>query len=85
MFLSGCSTGPCPGPAVVTVRPDIIYPKYDTSKKIDIKAKRRGDEIIISINEFKRITREMSAQKYQIKTLQGIIDSYNKLDSKVDK
>jgi len=85
MFLSGCSTGPCPGPTVVTVRPDIVYPKYNTSKKFNITARKRGGEIIMSVREFKRITREISAQKYQIRTLQGIIDSYNKLDFKADR
>jgi hypothetical protein len=78
----GCSFETCPGPVVVAAKPEIVYPKYDTSKKFNITAKKQGDNIVMTVDEFKKVTSKLTSQKYQIIMLQGILDSYNKLDFK---
>jgi hypothetical protein len=83
--VTGCSFGTCPGPVVVTAKPEVVYPKYNTSKKFNITAKKQGGNIVMTTSEFKKVTAKIASQKYQIKTLQEILDSYNKWDFKTIK
>ena len=85
LLTTGCSFGTCPGPVVVTAKPEVVYPKYDTAKKFNITAKKHGGDIVMTSGEFKRVTTKIARQKYQIKTLQEILDSYNNWDFKTIK
>ena len=76
LAFTGCAQN-VPDFAERTKYPDIVYPRYDTGTPFKIKAKRSGDEIIVSDTQFKGVTKKLVDMKYQIIVLQSILDDYN--------
>lgn len=77
LLFSGCGEV-CPPPVVVVPSPKLVYPEYNTSKPFKIHGRKQNGKIILNPSEFKKITEKIIEQKYEIKTLQDIIDTANK-------
>jgi len=58
--------------------PEIVYPRYNTNKLYNISAKKEGDHVCVTDEQFKGITKKMVDMKYQIVILQSILDDYNR-------